>query len=102
VTNNVFASGGRDGKIVVHDLRTPEQVSEFTFTQQVFGAGSNLARKRSLTLQKPSITGLASVLDYHLVSCESTTEVLSFFDLRMLLDQAKGQTLKKALVCQLD
>ena len=45
----------------------------------------------NLSLQKPSITGLASYGSqsdsHHLVSCESTNEALSFFDMRMLVDQ---------------
>ena len=57
-------------------------------------------------LCKPSITGVCCYGGDHLLVTESTTNQVSIFDLRMILDQLDAKyeqiSMNKSLVCQLD
>ena len=113
----MLISGGRDGKLIMYDLRQKgiaHIIANFSFDQQVFNTKSSSSRRHSsltqLKLQKPSITGICSLdSGNHLVVSESTFNKLSFFDLRMNLDQLnlkiKGASKKPPpinLDCQID
>lgn len=71
----MIATGGREGRLVIHDLRTPlsSVLAWRNQPQQV------LSRKG--TNQNISITGLASFHD-QLIATDSNTDRLSFYDLR--------------------
>ena len=127
----IIASGGRDGSLLLHDLRCKSSteitsgdsspnsiIGEYQFSQQTFspsGSCFNLGiNKRrvtapsKLTLQKPSVNGLAFLSDFNLAACESTSERVSFFDLRMLgipphlRIKTKSQQIKDSLVTSID
>lgn len=112
LSGNVLVSGGRDGKIAVFDIREPNAGSEYSFNQQVFKCkGQNLIRKRvsNFGLSKPSITGISVYGDDqdspYILTSESTSNTLTLFDMRMVLDQIDQKQkvcMNKSLVCQIE
>ena len=55
VSKNIVASGGRDGKIILHDIRLKtghaNTISEYVFAQQIFNKpNTNFNRRRTESL----------------------------------------------------
>eukprot|EP00347_Sterkiella_histriomuscorum_P002890 403366400 len=96
--NNLVASGGRDGKIFLYDFRMRDSgavgafnlIGRHFFSQQILQkggigvSGQSSSRKPSGNLVSLSVTGLAFYGQTQLVSIESHSDKISFFDLKML------------------
>lgn len=87
--SSIVATGGRDGKIFIYDLRIRQPgvahfnlMAEHFFNQQLFSRKSGKYCPRKY--EKPSIPSVTGLAFYgnQLVSIESHSDTISFFDLR--------------------